>query len=378
MAEATSTTPATNSGNVNVTNANVANVANAMACDISTASTPMAGMAATNVNNAMSQTTDETTNNTSTPVSAPVSTSVATPIVPLASTPQSIPILTINVNRTIASYTSDMAEATNTVSLIDSTGIDTTSMTNSTLDAAPTPTSNINTNTMPTVNININTMPTDNTSTGNIPTDRIESNMAPIANDNTTESSLANIVVNINVADAVPGMTAGTGSTSMATDSSMTSSTSGYAPSERTHHRVYRATYISGQPSHQAICVETNPTNPESDRGHMYWVWGILKEGMRFEDLPCVHPFASFNGHTMQHVGWVRQGTSVRDQCERVPVPGKQWDENGGRIKPRTPIRHGHHWVADVISALRTAGVLQPLAPSDNERVIRRPDSQHT
>ncbi|KAK3299762.1 uncharacterized protein B0H64DRAFT_427961 [Chaetomium fimeti] len=145
------------------------------------------------------------------------------------------------------------------------------------------------------------------------------------------------------------------------------------APSERTHYRVYLVTYLCTKETHHAICVETDPEQRFSSWGHLFRVDGDLYNGMRYDFDKCCHPFESSTGQTMEHIGWVRREASVKEVCEGIPAPPKQWGDKLKQIDPDVPPRHSHHWAADVVTALKTTGVLEPLLDTDDGRVIVRP-----
>lgn len=143
-------------------------------------------------------------------------------------------------------------------------------------------------------------------------------------------------------------------------------------PSERTHRRVYLVTFHSLGELHHAVCVERKPNDRTLNWGYMFHVTGN-PYGMEYEFGDCEEPFVSESGQSKRHIGWVlHQDTRVEKVCRSIAPPGPQWS-GLRRTCPGLAPRNCEHWAADAIAALRTAGVLQPLMPSDDGRVIERP-----
>ncbi|KAK3299766.1 uncharacterized protein B0H64DRAFT_619 [Chaetomium fimeti] len=242
-------------------------------------------------------------------------------------------------------------------------------MTNAAAGTTPTNTANtMSTNTADTMPTNAaagttSTNAAADTMSANATANTMSTNTADTTPTNAAAGTKANTAAGCNIATDVSSTTTGDhgGDNSNNTE-----------PSERTHHRVYLATYLTFDLPHHAICVELKPNNNTLAWGRMSQVTGDLYSGMVFNAKDCCHPFISMNGDTIEHIGWAHQDTSVEEACRLVSPPGQQVDDNLKRINPGVPLRHCHHWVVDTIAELRTTGVLQPLTASDDGSVIPR------
>jgi hypothetical protein len=85
-----------------------------------------------------------------------------------------------------------------------------------------------------------------------------------------------------------------------------------------------------------------------------------------FLDRLCPHPFVSNGKSKIRHIGWVRwdQFDAIRQTCFEVPLPALD-----------QPDQCCHQWTEAVITALRTARVLEPLRVSDNPETVFGPDA---
>ncbi|KAK5652948.1 hypothetical protein OQA88_9427 [Cercophora sp. LCS_1] len=134
------------------------------------------------------------------------------------------------------------------------------------------------------------------------------------------------------------------------------------APLAGTHYPVVLATYISLQrgpeAEHHAIFIAVSG---DGKRGTLFHVIGSLQQGMKYEARrDCPDPAVSVEIREVHHIGWVRRGTvdEVDRVCQTVAPPEKQFSL-ARRLNPDRPIRHCQHWVAEVIAALRTEGILE-------------------
>jgi hypothetical protein len=117
------------------------------------------------------------------------------------------------------------------------------------------------------------------------------------------------------------------------------------------------------------------------DEKHLGWLFhveGSLLNGMEFDEKHADHPFVSATGETIQQIGWISHGDfpqRIREMCEGIPPPKKQYNLRSNRLFLNEPICHCQHWAREAIDALLDAGVLEPLGPDDNGGIQKRPDT---
>jgi hypothetical protein len=135
-----------------------------------------------------------------------------------------------------------------------------------------------------------------------------------------------------------------------------------------THYLVYRAVYtMPNMGIRHAIYVESQAWFPQS--GTLFQVVGDPSTGpATFRVRDCRNPLNSPGGESITRVGWVFHNghvQAIQQVCQTVTTPGQQ--TNGP-----PPPRNCSEWVTNAIAALRTAGVLQPLQPSDSTETVFR------
>jgi hypothetical protein len=116
---------------------------------------------------------------------------------------------------------------------------------------------------------------------------------------------------------------------------------------------------------------------PLAEQGWLFHVEGNLLSGMAFEEKRDNYPFVSATGETIQQIGWISHEDfpqRIREVCEGIPPPKKQYNLRSSRLFPNEPIRHCQHWAREAIDAL-LAEVLEPLGPDDDRDIQKRPDN---
>lgn len=130
-------------------------------------------------------------------------------------------------------------------------------------------------------------------------------------------------------------------------------------------YNVYRVS-SSGLPrDHHALFVETN-NNDQS--GWIFQVTGNIQQGMTYEDKSEQKPGDSATYQDRVCLGKVAVANfdGIKPICESIPAPRKQFDRPR-RLYPREPIRRCQEWTAEVVDALRAAGVLEGESQSQNQ-----------
>lgn len=152
--------------------------------------------------------------------------------------------------------------------------------------------------------------------------------------------------------------------------------------SHNTHYKVYLGAYEGIQGDHHVVYVDSEPNLERGptggSMGHIFHVQGNILNGMHFERRQVKHnPLFSPLGISMLPLGWILHDNFLQrteEVCQRIPPPHKQYTL-GKPIYPNISIRHCQHWASDAVHALCAAGVLEPLALSDDRATLYPPRS---
>ena len=120
-------------------------------------------------------------------------------------------------------------------------------------------------------------------------------------------------------------------------------------------HQVFRVSYAGMPLDHQAIFVET-----ESDgSGQLFEVKGSILDGMRYEQKTEKKPEESMSYQSKILVGMVSTEdiAQIDHICRTIAPPAKQF-EGPLRLNPHLPLRRCQEWTADVITQLKTRGIV--------------------
>jgi hypothetical protein len=122
-------------------------------------------------------------------------------------------------------------------------------------------------------------------------------------------------------------------------------------------YQVYRIDSLGLPRDHHAIFFETK----DDGSGFIYQVSGTINEGMYYNHKNTPNPEASDDFLSKNYIGTTSQSNYplVQEICERIEPPKKQIGLNGRRLYPGEPLRRCQEWTAEVIEALKDAGVIE-------------------